>query len=297
MTAEVAILNNQGVAIAADNAVTIGLNCGEKKIYYTAGKIFNVSQKHHIKPISLMYWLKIRRNYLMKNCLFVPAAIFAADDATARKMKEIAEKLKNNQDVSITRSGEMVTPNDPKAANDTTLTAPAGKLASPSFYWYERDPSLYNDECNVMRAYFPQFQLDKLDDGRLCWYGALNPRGKDGGVWNIMAIYDNNHPNNNNQYGSSVRVYSINPDLDVLDRQLRQVRQHKPEGMQGLPHLLRDGNNSLYMCTARQEDVDAGVYRATSAAKSIGWAVKWIWMVEGLLHGDLGDEVYGHGTF
>jgi hypothetical protein len=50
MTAEVAILNNQGVAIAADSAVTIGL-WGEKKIYYTAEKIFSVSKKH---PIGIM---------------------------------------------------------------------------------------------------------------------------------------------------------------------------------------------------------------------------------------------------
>jgi len=51
MTAEVAILNNQGVAIAADSAVTIGLNWGEKKIYYTAEKIFTISKKH---PIGVM---------------------------------------------------------------------------------------------------------------------------------------------------------------------------------------------------------------------------------------------------
>ena len=51
MTAEVAILNNQGVAIAADSAVTIGLNWGEKKIYYTAEKIFTISKNH---PIGVM---------------------------------------------------------------------------------------------------------------------------------------------------------------------------------------------------------------------------------------------------
>ena len=53
MTAEVAILNNQGVAIAADSAVTIGLNSGEKKIYYTAEKIFKISDKH---PIGVMIY-------------------------------------------------------------------------------------------------------------------------------------------------------------------------------------------------------------------------------------------------
>jgi hypothetical protein len=53
MTAEIAILNNQGIAIAADSAITIGLGWGEKKIYYTAEKIFNISRKH---PIGIMVY-------------------------------------------------------------------------------------------------------------------------------------------------------------------------------------------------------------------------------------------------
>ena len=117
----------------------------------------------------------------MNNCLFVPTAVFAAEDAAAKKRREVAERLKNGQDVSITHSGEAVAPNDPKVANDTTLSVPPGKLAS-SFYWYERDPTLFKNECDAMRAYFPQFQLSKLDDGRYCWIGSVNPRGSDGGV-------------------------------------------------------------------------------------------------------------------
>ena len=217
----------------------------------------------------------------MGNRLFIPAAMLAADDAAARKRKEIAEKLKKGQDVNITSSGEVVVPNDPKAANDNTLVVPAGKLAA-SFYWYERDPALFKDECSVMRAYFPQFQLDKLDDGRYCWIGSVNPRGDEGGVWTIMAVYDHNHPHNNS-YGGSVRVYSIKPALEDLVREVGE-----------LPHILRDAEGNLCMCTARKEDVDAGTAYTTSAAKSIGWAVKWIWMVEGWLNGELGNEVFEH---
>ncbi|MDR0313649.1 MAG: hypothetical protein LBI14_08620 [Treponema sp.] len=53
MTAEVAILNSQGAAIAADSAVTIRLGSGETKIYYTAEKIFNISEKI---PIGIMIY-------------------------------------------------------------------------------------------------------------------------------------------------------------------------------------------------------------------------------------------------
>ena len=49
MTAEVAVMNSQGIAIAADSAVTINLREGKKgKIYYTQEKIFNLSPKHHV---------------------------------------------------------------------------------------------------------------------------------------------------------------------------------------------------------------------------------------------------------
>ena len=210
----------------------------------------------------------------------VPIGKFASDeDAAARKRREIAERLKKGQDVNITNSGEVVTTNDPKASNDS-LVVPAGKLAS--FYWYERDPNLLKTERDVMQIYFPQFTLEKLDDGKLCWLGNLNPRGAAGGIWTLQALYDNNHPHNNS-FGGSVRVYSIKPNLEEL-----------VQAAGNLPHLLRDQGGNLYMCTARKEDVDAGGNYVTSAAKSIGWAAKWIWIVEGWLNGDLGNEVFDH---
>lgn len=56
MTAEVAILNTQGAAIAADSAVTISIGSSdskENKIFYTAEKIFNISEK---LPIGIMIY-------------------------------------------------------------------------------------------------------------------------------------------------------------------------------------------------------------------------------------------------
>ena len=53
------------------------------------------------------------------------------------------------------------------------------------FYWYERNPQLFNDEKQAMNLYFPNFVLDRLADGRICWVGNLNPRGADGGTAGI----------------------------------------------------------------------------------------------------------------
>ncbi len=49
MTAEIAIMNKQAIALAADSAVTIG----EQKVYLSANKIFQLSYK---QPIGLMIW-------------------------------------------------------------------------------------------------------------------------------------------------------------------------------------------------------------------------------------------------
>lgn len=155
-----------------------------------------------------------------------------------------------------------------------------------SFYWYERNPQLLEAEKGAMAQFFPGFRLEKLDDGRLYWVGNVNPRGKAGGTWTLMAIYEHDHPNNHARYGSSVRVYTVKPDLNELCRAAGT-----------LPHVLRDGRGDLYLCTARQQDVDNGERDVTSAAKSLGWAVKWIFLVESWLAGEISDEVFNHGTY
>ena len=101
------------------------------------------------------------------------------------------------------------------------------------FYWYQRNPQLFEAEKLAMRENFPNFTLEKLDDGRICWVGDLNPRGNSGGVWTLMVVYDHNHPHNNT-YGGSLRVYSVKPDLNDL---------YKAAG--SLPHVLRDANGDF----------------------------------------------------
>ena len=53
MTAEIAILNQAGVALAADSAVTISLPNDDKKIYNTANKLFMLSKYH---PVGIMIY-------------------------------------------------------------------------------------------------------------------------------------------------------------------------------------------------------------------------------------------------
>ena len=217
--------------------------------------------------------------------LYLPKrGVFAAEDSASKKRKEIAEKLKKGQKVNVTEEGTLIDPNSPEGQEQKRdgkeLKIPDGKLAS--FHWYERKPELFQAEKQAMRESFPHFRLDKLDDGRYCWIGTLKPCGDDDITWTLMAVYDHDHPNNNT-YGGSVKIYSVDPDLQRLQSDLGQ----------SLPHVLRDGAGNLYMCTARQEDVDAGKV-ITSASSALRWAVKWTFVVTCWMNGDVGDEIYAH---
>lgn len=65
----------------------------------------------------------------MEKKISIPVGQFRSDDAAAAKRRELAERLKRGEDVSITSSGQVVSPDDPIAENGKTLKAPEGKLA------------------------------------------------------------------------------------------------------------------------------------------------------------------------
>ena len=53
MTAEVAILNTHGVAIASDSATTVRFGNNEQKIFNSANKVFTLSKYH---PVGIMIY-------------------------------------------------------------------------------------------------------------------------------------------------------------------------------------------------------------------------------------------------
>lgn len=61
--------------------------------------------------------------------IYVPKGFMRSDDAAAAKRRELAERLKRGEDVSVTSSGQVVAPDDPAVDNGKTLKAPEGKLA------------------------------------------------------------------------------------------------------------------------------------------------------------------------
>ena len=209
----------------------------------------------------------------------IPAGKLAEDDAALkRRREELKKRLMDGKKITI----------DPRTTNVTTgtdadkgISIPAGKLAVNQ--WYERDPGLLAAEKAAMAEKWPHFTLEKLDDGRLAWTGSLSLKLMGDNSWYVMAVYNNNHPQQ--VMGSSVRVYLVEPDIHELI-----------EGLGWQPtHLLRDSNNQLYLCTAEAGNIKTGK-EVTSAASVMAWAAKWLIAFELVLTGDLPKEKFNeHG--
>ena len=160
------------------------------------------------------------------------------------------------------------------------IVVPEGKLAS--FYWYKADPGLYQAEVAAMKQFYPNFALQQEPDGRLSWIGQVTPRIIGSTLYTLQAVYDHSHPHNET-FGGSIKVYCIEPDLETFAENSR------------IPHTLRDSNGSVYICTARPEDVKAGKAAGstvTTAAVAISWAVKWITAFELWVNEDLTQEQF-----
>ena len=213
----------------------------------------------------------------------IPKGKLAVDDDAILKAKREALKKK------LLEGGKITLKNDgsitDEKGQDSTITIPKGKLASQ---WYEDDPGLLEAEKAAMKKCFPEFKLDKLDDGRLCWVGELTPgiyetKFHQKMTYTIMAVYNNNHPAQ--IMGSSVRVYPVLPDVD----ELINMCGFRPY------HLLRDSSDNLYLCTNEAGNVSIG-QTTTSAASVLAWAVKWLSCFELVLTGDLSEEKFNqHG--
>ena len=202
-----------------------------------------------------------------------------------KKRKELKKKLQEAKNVPITKTGEV----DPNTAGNTNtgnnIQIPPGKLAS--FYWYERDSELYQAEKMAMNKYFPNFELNKLEDGRLYWEGSIQPNLLGNHSYHLMLVYDNNHPNNSS-YGGSVKCYLVSPDIEEMEESVGRT----------LPHLLVDSAGNKYLCTSQKEDFKASSSHSTSASSCLAWAVKWIAVYELFVGGEVTyEEFAGHGKF
>lgn len=218
-----------------------------------------------------------------KSSISIPSGKLADDDAVAKAKREaLRQRLMSGGKIVLKDNGSVTDESGAKSS----INIPSGKLAAEQ--WYEKDPALLEMEKIAMKRAFPNFELEKLDDGRMAWVGKLNigvyeSKFHEPMEYHVMALYQYNHPNQ--QMGSSVRIYPIFPDVNELIDKCG----FRPY------HLLRDSNNELYLCTNEARDVKVG-QDVTSAASVLGWACKWFLSYELVLTGDLPKEEFNkHG--
>lgn len=206
--------------------------------------------------------------------LQVPPGQLAIDLAKIKR-KELADKIKNGQAISLGKSGNAM------GEEQTQIVAKEGKLAAQ---WYEEDRQLLADEIEAMNQIFPQFQLDKIDDPTsrwhncLAWIGTLRPGILEDAAWQVMAVYKPNHPVAS--MGGSVCVYLLDPTIEDVTAALGK----RPF------HLINDQEGGVYLCTARSGDISTGCNRGdhvTSAVNTLTWACKWLMAVELVCTGDM----------
>ncbi len=215
-----------------------------------------------------------------KSISFIPTENkLALDDAASKKRKELKEALLKGKKVAVGITGKPTGPNE----KSISFIPTENKLAAIA-HWYEKDPQLFTAEKTAMEQHFPQFRLERLDDGRLAWVGELNIGIWNNITWTVMAVYDNNHPQA--VMGSSVRVYLVQPDIyDIIDH-----IGWRPT------HLLADSEGDIYLCTAEASNIKTGKI-STSAVSVILWAVKWLMAFELVMTGDLTKEQFNtHGV-
>lgn len=145
--------------------------------------------------------------------------------------------------------------------------------------WYESDPKLLEAEKYAMNKFFPNFNLGKLEDGRLYWVGELTPgiyESKFGTpkTYTVIAVYNNNHP----EYamGASVRIYPVLPDIGEIFQEI---------GFKF--NVLMDSSNMEYLCSIEGDKKSTGIL---TASYYLACAMKLFCGVDLLLTGDLTEE-------
>ncbi|MCM1449486.1 MAG: hypothetical protein NC082_04035 [Clostridiales bacterium] len=107
-------------------------------------------------------------------------------------------------------------------------------MADESRQWYNRYPSLLTVEKIAMQKFFPQFTLDKLDDGRMCWLGSIKVDGREID-YHLLVVYTPNHPFCCKEY-SSIMVYPMMPDSDEIINSAKET-----------PGFLKDDCDNMYL--------------------------------------------------
>lgn len=218
----------------------------------------------------------------------VPHQVVAAS-AVSDQIAEMRRKLASHDGgpLFVDNDGTIVNPGAgaPTASssvNSNQRIAPSPKQVVAAPQWYESNPALQEAEIAAMRAFEPDAQFGYLPDGKMFWPIRIRPEiageRKD---WTFLAVYDADHPQK--RWGGSVKFYPVSPSYDEM-RRMVEASSVTPKF---IPHMLRDEDDQMYLCTQHYQLVKAGHSageEVTSAAACLRMAMVWVNYFEYGLH-------------
>ena len=224
------------------------------------------------------------------------AVVAAENNETADAIAALRRQLEGGGETMVNQDGTILNPADPTSASSLangTGFKPVDK-AVVAAQWYQVNPALQRAEIQAMAEINPDAKMGYLPNGKMYWTIRLRPvvcgNRKD---WTLLAVYDEDHPQQ--RWGGSVKFYPVKPNYTEM-MQLVNASSVTPKS---IPHLLRDSDQQIYMCTQHQNNIHAGHHKGekvTTAAACLRFASRWITVFElGLIDQKTWSLFHEHG--
>ena len=219
-----------------------------------------------------------------------------AADETADAIANLRRTLESDNQTYVNSDGTVYNPGDPVTAQNSLSGGgfkPVDK-AVVAAQWYRQNPALQHAEIQAMQDIKPDAKYNFLPNGKMYWCIRLRPvicgKRKD---WTILMVYDEDHPQV--RWGGSLKAYPVRPNID----EMYAIVNRSYVTPKTIPHMLRDNEQQLYMCTQHTDNIHAGRNRGekvTTAAACLRYAMRWINVFElGLIDQATWSKFQAHG--
>ena len=204
----------------------------------------------------------------------VDKAVVASD--TAEAIANLREQLENDQQTYVNSDGTVFNPADPATAQNSLTGGgykPVDKAVVAEEQWYVKNPALQRAEIQAMKDIKPDAKFGYLPNGKMYCEIQLMPIicGKRM-PFNCIMIYDNDHPQI--CWGGSVKAYPAKPNI----REMQAMVDRSHVYPKSIPHLLRDEDGQLYLCSQHKNNIHAGRKqgeKVTTAAACLRYVMRW----------------------
>ena len=210
----------------------------------------------------------------------IVAADANSDSSTADAIAALRNQLAGGGETMVNQDGTVLNPADPMSASSLANGdgfKPVDK-AVVATEWYQTNPQLQKLEIKAMADIHPDAKMGYLPNGKMYWTIRIHPvvcgKRKD---WTLLAVYDSDHPQQ--RWGGSVKFYPVKPNYDEMMKMVNRSNVTPKT----IPHLLRDEDNQIYMCTQDRNNIEAGHNKGekvTTAAACLRFAMRWITVFE-----------------